>query len=154
MGFVHYKTFFLSNSSNNLIRDYPPRKQSWDYRFTVRFFFILLSVFPAPAETCGDIRCAHYLGIVFWNDIQKGIVIQHETALEQRTVWSKLAAEGTQLKLKCVNNSLEMIGREDEREDILHPLNIFLRPSKMMLDLRSQIEAQQRLNVNIVLVLL
>lgn len=47
-----------------------------------------------------------------------------------------------------------MIGREDEREDILRPLNIFLRPSKMMLDLRSQIEAQQRLNVNIVLVLL
>lgn len=31
------------------------------------------------------------------------------------------------LKLKCVNNSLQMMGREDEREDILHPLNIFLQ---------------------------
>lgn len=59
-----------------------------------------------------------------------------------------------QLKLKCVNNSLETTAREDEREDILHPLSIFLRPSKMMLDLRSQTQAQQRLNVNIVLVLL
>lgn len=35
-----------------------------------------------------------------------------------------------QLKLKCVNNSLETIARGDEREDILHPLNIFLRPSR------------------------
>lgn len=42
------------------------------------------------------------------------------------------------LKLKCVNNSVEPMGRRDEKEDVLHPLNISLRPSEVLSVLRGQ----------------
>lgn len=48
-------------------------------------------------------------------------------------MWSKLAAvdiEIKQLKLRCVNNAVERIGRGDKRQNISLLLNISLRPSK------------------------